>query len=281
MRVILPTLAGWVLAGCGPKALAPGDAPTGLPLDGVAYLNAWALGSASPKDALGRFVEDGDPLDGESGRRTACSEWFEVREIDLPSRPPVLMGATPAAADWLGGPEGGEATFWLDFAPRERLAAVVKDPRGLAECCAADPGACGSGYVSEVLAGSGRAYRLDRTDGAPAWYKARAIDGPYLLRVTGNPYTGPDCGSWRDNPPRAATGSYLLGVSTATRSEENARADAARKAKDAARGWLKQERKSDTLLARLTEERWCVESFQGEGGNTEWIAQVLAYLPSE
>ncbi len=269
------------LAACAGKPLPPGKAPTSQPIDGVEYLNAWALGTTSPKDALGRFVEEGQALDGESGRRTACSEWFDVQELDLPSRPPVLMGATPATADWLGGPDDGDATFWLDFAPRSRTGAVVRDPHGLAECCSANPDSCGPSYVSEILSGAGKAYRLDRTDGAPAWYKAKALDGPYLLRVTGNPYAGPECGSWRDNPPRAATGTFLLGVSTATRSEENARADATRKAKDAARGWLKQAALGDSLLARMTEERWCVESFQGQGGSTEWIAQVLAYLPSE
>ena len=165
------------LAACAGKALPPGKAPTDQPVDGVPYLNAWALGSTNPKDALGRFVEDGQALDGESGRRTACSEWFDVQELDLPSRPPVLMGATPATAEWLGGPDDGDATFWLDFAPRSRMGAVVRDPRGLAECCAANADACGPSYVSEILSGSGKAYRLDRTDGpcrpwqrkCPAW----------------------------------------------------------------------------------------------------------------
>ncbi len=268
------------LAACGPRAAPAGFVPSDLPVDGVKYLNAWLLGDASPTDALGTFVPDGaGAVDGTSGARTACSEWFEVIDADLPSRAPKLYGATPAAGERVRVPVGGEGTVWPAFEPSERQIAAIRDPRGLAACCEGRPDQCTSRYVGEVLSGNGKLYRLDRSSGAPRWFETGHASGPYALRLAGNPYVGDACGAWREGVPRAATGTFVLGVSTATRSADNARADALRQARQAANTWLRAEGLGDSKLDELTEERWCVESFPGESGAIEHLAHVLAYLP--
>jgi len=268
------------LAGCGPRAAPAGFVPSDLPLDGVAYLNAWVLGATAPKDALGRFVSDfATAVDGASGERTACSEWFEIVDAEVPSRPPQLLGATPAAAAAVKVPAGGEPTLWPGFAPTSRQVAAIRDPHGLAKCCAGRPDACTARYVGEVLSGNGKMYRLDRSSGAAEWYPAASASGPYALRLAGNPYVGEDCGAWRDGVPLAVNGTFVVGVSTATRFEDNARADALRQARQTANSWLREHGLGDSKLAELSEERWCVESFSGESGATEHLAHVLAYLP--
>jgi hypothetical protein len=275
-------LALLALAACGPRAAPPGLVPSDLPLDGVAYLNAWLLGRTSANQALGTFVpEDAKAVDGSSGQRTSCSSWFEVVDADVPSRPPKLLGGTPDAAKSAGIPEGGEATVWPDFAPTGRQVAAIKDPHGLAACCQGDPAACTGRYIGEVLVGTGKLYRVDRSAGAPQWYPAAKVGGPYAVRLSGNPYVGEECGAWREGVPRAAHGTFVLGVSTATRSEENARADALRQARQAALAWLKANNLGDSHLNDLSEERWCVESFPGETGEMEHLAHLLAYQPEK
>jgi hypothetical protein len=240
------------------------------------------LGRASPSDALGRFVPDGQvPIDGSSGEKTRCSEWFETIDLDLPSRPPALWGASPEAAAPFGAKGPRMTTLYLDFAPTKRVGSAIRDPHGLAQCCERSPDQCTSSYIAEVLEGSGRAYRLDQAAEGTDWYAAGRLAGAYGIRLSGNPYSGPDCGSWRDDPPRASHGTFLLGVSTTTHSEENARTDALRQARSGAITWLRAHKKGDALLDEMTEERWCLQAFPGENGDAEHLAQVLAYLPEE
>lgn len=256
-----------------PAAHVPGN----VPIAGVRYQNAHLIG-AEGRSLLGGFVTPGAwPIGPHDVQRTACSEHFEV--VDAEARPlgQAVFGAAPEIARKLHLNDGdAPGVAWADVQPGTRQIAAIRDPTALARCCTADPGACTDRYVAEILTGSGRLYR---PEGEPAqWFPASKVRGAFGFRLGGNPYVGPDCGTWQHGAPAAVKGRFFLGVSTTTFNEETARRDALSKARREARDWLRAEGRGDSELGQLREERWCVERF-GEGGERRHLAHVLLYLP--
>jgi hypothetical protein len=245
----------------------PGVVPADAAVAGARYQNAHLGGPG--RAALGRFVDpEAWPLDASMAEETACSRHFTVRrQDDAPSGGAGVFSGP--------GPEQPEVRYVV-YEPEPALVAAIKAPDALRACCEEQPQACTAAFVGELVEGGGRSYR---PEGDPVrWVAAGRVSGSFGFRLVGNPYVGEDCGLWRQHPPVAASGRYVLGVSNATFTEDNARADARSRVELDARAWLREQGRGEAAVQRLREERWCIESFPGAGG-TQYLATVLAWLP--
>jgi hypothetical protein len=256
-----------------PLDVVPQDAA----VSGARYQNAHLLRGAG-RAALGRFIDpDAWPIDETMALQTACSQHFEVvRQDEAAGAASGVFSGPPELGPRFGLPADAPAVVFVDHRPDANLMAAIKAPDALRACCEAQPDACTAAFVGELVEGSGRSYR---PQGDPVqWFAAGRVSGAFGFRLVGNPYVGDDCGLWRQHPPTATAGRYVLGVSNATFTEDNARADARSRVDRDARAWLREQGQGEAAVQRLREERWCVESFPGAGG-TQYVATVLTWLP--
>ena len=276
----LALLSGLLSGGCAKKIVLP-EVPTDLPLDasGVARRHLLVSAESAP---LGRFAgSETAPLDETKTRKTACTSYFS--EFDESLDNDVLRGlysATPdAASRWdIHAPGSEIVTVWRAPAASKLRRAGISDPSALEACCSANPEACDPWFVSAIHIGAGT---LAWQTSAEGWLFGRTTEAPgqFAFELAANPYATDGCGTWQRSVPAATSGSYFLGVSNATFTEDNARRDAVLRATEQASTHLREQGHSDVALEALREERWCIDTFPGAGG-TQHLAHVLLYLPT-
>jgi len=254
-------LAVLLVSGCAGRTSPAPAVPEGTPTEGSAHLNQHLLGGGAARAALGRMVDpERWPLDGTMGEAHPCSRHLGVDAAEA---------APPATGLWTAP----DQTLYIEVEPKPGLVARIEDVRGLQQCCAEN--ACPGAWFGEAASGVGKSWRPE----ADGWAKAGSVNGPFGLRLHGNPFVGEDCGLWRQFPPVTSDGRFFLGVSNTTWSPDNARLDARKKAEGAAKAWLRQESLGDRPMSDLVELRWCVESFPGVSGGDDHLATLLAWLP--
>ena len=273
------SLLALLLTCCGPKPV-PVAYPLAVP-DTLANENVHLLYQPGA-ESIGSFSasEPGPAADERGLGRTACSEFLAVTPSE-PSVPPRgLVNAGPEAAVRAGRASAdGAVTVWGDVVPQAGRKAAIADPNGLSACCQAHPDGCSGWYVSETWSGTGQMHHPTVAEGGMAWATGATLhESPWAFALSSNPYVSPGCGPWQLELPVASGGVYALGVSNATFSERTATTDAVARMRESMIVQLRQRGLSDGLVEQLREERWCVETFPGAGGD-QFIAQVLAYVP--
>jgi hypothetical protein len=276
-RTSLPALAllalGSTLAltACPGAGAQSGEQVSLPPINPGRAIHLRAAFDDDPSAYVGRFVPDSlaaEQLDETAAAQTRCSEFFvakvvnsnqEVDEVVYTSTKVAgAIGIKPIAA--LSGQSEKGSMARLKYTLEKRMQVTVKDPAGLARCCASAPDQCSKNIIGEFLLGSGEVYQaagaqseLEAQSAAKkitgefsfkdgvGWKRVNGFKHMYFAFLTtparvdapagAGPGAADDC-SWCDNIPPSPDGKHFCGVSPPAPSEAMARDLAMRNARE-------------------------------------------------
>lgn len=229
--------------------------------------------------------------------------------------PVVASGSANASAD---------SVVRVNYTLTGKMIANIDDPDAFTECCRAEPDQCARRYIGEFIQGTGSVYHeaargvgaegegMDPTSGVSGgvefshgtnWQRAVEFDNPvyFAFKVTETPFAQQaiqgaqdtvdaapvaQCDGWMDAVPVKSGGTYYLGISKESRSEQGARNRALNNAESQAdsSGQITlppgvDEYTASGMLPGIAAEDWCVETIPTDKGD-RFVARVLAYQPN-
>lgn len=281
-------------------------------------------------------------VDENKGTPKACSKHITYKEVKAggtfseyhqgSSSVEAKLGVKPIAVKGVPVEVGADvgvgnerhASIMVKYKMSRKLMGEIKDPEAYEECCKNRPGNCSGRYIGEFWGGSGEIYALagratdvDVKASVPTkgdlgvavvdgwtWRKSTEFEDVYFAMRVYNADRGQDTCEWVDVLPTSDKGTYFVGMSQLSGTEDFARDNAMRHARqqvvkylgeyisfsDASRGnsfqgYLRDDRMIETvsngLVALVKDERYCKAELVRTPEGPMYKVKVLAFFPNE